>query len=146
MLTGFTTIRIVTNFNAVLLFQLPPKSSYINSRCHQQFFAYILTLKTHFYKLFFCFQFRCPLSYIEGFKTGKLPLCAPGKGYANTLIRGLVEGKRLSQEEAIAYIEEASSTALWHFKLQSILLISTTPCKIMNSSVASSYIVFYLIL
>ncbi|KAM7268167.1 hypothetical protein ACFE04_010333 [Oxalis oulophora] len=51
----------------------------------------------------------CPLSDIEGFKTGRLPLVAPCKEYANTLVTGLVEGNQLSNEEAMAYIDEAST-------------------------------------
>ncbi|KAF5730197.1 histone deacetylase 5 [Tripterygium wilfordii] len=54
----------------------------------------------------------CPLSDVESFKAGKLPLCAPSKEYANTLIRGLVEGEQLSEEEAVAYIEKSSTTPL----------------------------------
>lgn len=50
----------------------------------------------------------CPLLDIELFKSGKLPLCAPNKSYANTLIRGLVEGEQLSEAEAIAYIDAAA--------------------------------------
>ncbi|XP_065878815.1 histone deacetylase 5 isoform X2 [Euphorbia lathyris] len=50
----------------------------------------------------------CPLSNVEGFITGKLPLCAPSKEYANVLVKGLVEGGQLSEDEAIAYIKEAS--------------------------------------
>lgn len=47
---------------------------------------------------------------IEGFKSGKLPLCAPNKSYANTLIKGLVEGEQLSESEAIAYIDAAAKS------------------------------------
>ncbi|KAL6995076.1 Histone deacetylase 5 [Sarracenia purpurea var. burkii] len=54
----------------------------------------------------------CTLSDIESFKLGKFPLCAPGKEYANTLIRGLVEGKQISEEEARTYILEASTKPL----------------------------------
>ncbi|XP_010522651.1 PREDICTED: histone deacetylase 5-like [Tarenaya hassleriana] len=50
----------------------------------------------------------CPLSHVEKFKTGEFPLRPPAKAYANTLIRGLVEGGRLSEEEAKAYIENAT--------------------------------------
>lgn len=39
-------------------------------------------------------------------------MCKPSKAYANTLIRGLAEGKQLSEEEATTYIEEAASRAL----------------------------------
>ncbi|XP_021615656.1 histone deacetylase 5 isoform X2 [Manihot esculenta] len=51
----------------------------------------------------------CSLSDVERFKSGKVPLCAPCKEYANTLIQGLIEGGQFSEEEAITYIEEASS-------------------------------------
>ncbi|GMN54275.1 hypothetical protein TIFTF001_023400 [Ficus carica] len=54
----------------------------------------------------------CGLSEIEGFKSGKLPLRAPSERYANTLVRGLVEGKQLSEEEAMAYIQETSTKPL----------------------------------
>ncbi|KDP31342.1 hypothetical protein JCGZ_11718 [Jatropha curcas] len=54
----------------------------------------------------------CPLSAIERFKSGEVPLRAPCKEYANTLIKGLVEGGRLTEEEAIAYIQEASTKPL----------------------------------
>lgn len=52
---------------------------------------------------------RCSLSDIERFKSGKLPLHAPNKAYANTLIKGLVEGEQLSEVEAMAYIDAASA-------------------------------------
>lgn len=54
----------------------------------------------------------CPLSDIENFKSGKFPVNSPAKAYANTLVKGLVQGKQLSEAEAIAYIEEASSKPL----------------------------------
>ncbi|KAF3438084.1 hypothetical protein FNV43_RR20840 [Rhamnella rubrinervis] len=54
----------------------------------------------------------CTQSEIEGFKSGKIPLRPPATNYAQTLIRGLVEGKQLSEEEANAYIQEASSRPL----------------------------------
>ncbi|GMH17609.1 hypothetical protein Nepgr_019450 [Nepenthes gracilis] len=44
----------------------------------------------------------CELVDVKSFRFGKLPLLAPGKAYANALIRGLVEGKRLSEIEAIS--------------------------------------------
>ncbi|XP_027919857.1 histone deacetylase 5-like [Vigna unguiculata] len=47
---------------------------------------------------------------IERFKSGKLPLHAPNKAYANSLIKGLVEGEQLSEQEAIAYIEGAAKS------------------------------------
>lgn len=54
----------------------------------------------------------CDIADIENFRSGKLPLRAPGKEYANTLIRGLVEGKQLTQAEAGAYIDEAAAKPL----------------------------------
>ncbi|XP_047329871.1 histone deacetylase 5 isoform X2 [Impatiens glandulifera] len=48
-------------------------------------------------------------SDVEGFKTGKLPLNAPAKEYENTLLKGLMEDKYLSQEDAIAYLGDAST-------------------------------------
>ncbi|KAK9926116.1 hypothetical protein M0R45_023363 [Rubus argutus] len=54
----------------------------------------------------------CTPSEIEGFKSGEHALCAPAINYANMIVRGLVEGKQLSQEEAMAYIQEASTKGL----------------------------------
>uniref|UniRef100_A0A5B7BC80 histone deacetylase n=1 Tax=Davidia involucrata TaxID=16924 RepID=A0A5B7BC80_DAVIN len=54
----------------------------------------------------------CTLSNIESFKTGNLPLCAPNKDYANILVKGLVEGNKLPEEEAMAYIQEAYTKPL----------------------------------
>ncbi|KAF9624201.1 hypothetical protein IFM89_008139 [Coptis chinensis] len=54
----------------------------------------------------------CPLSDLESYSTGKLPLAAPPKSYMDTLVKGLVEGKQLSSEEAIAYINDASARLL----------------------------------
>ncbi|CAL1381622.1 unnamed protein product [Linum trigynum] len=51
----------------------------------------------------------CSLSDAEKFRCGEFSLRAPCKEYANTLVRGLVEGGQLSEEEAIAYIKQASS-------------------------------------
>lgn len=59
-----------------------------------------------------CFPFRCTLSHVDCFKSGNFPMCAPSKDYANTMIKGLVEGKRLSEEEAVAYMKEASTKEL----------------------------------
>ncbi|XP_010456940.1 PREDICTED: histone deacetylase 5 [Camelina sativa] len=54
----------------------------------------------------------CTLSVFEKFKSGEIPLKPPAKAYANTFIRGLVEGGRFSEEEAEAYIDKAASTPL----------------------------------
>ncbi|KAL3813035.1 hypothetical protein ACJIZ3_014303 [Penstemon smallii] len=54
----------------------------------------------------------CTLSDINSFKSGKLPMYPPCKEYANTLVKGLVEGKQLIEEEALAYIQEASTKPL----------------------------------
>ncbi|GFZ03510.1 histone deacetylase 5 [Actinidia rufa] len=54
----------------------------------------------------------CTLSDVESFKSGKFPLCAPSKEYASTLVGGLVGGKLLSEDEAMAYILEASTKPL----------------------------------
>ncbi|KAL7161222.1 hypothetical protein ACSBR2_041803 [Camellia fascicularis] len=54
----------------------------------------------------------CTISDVENFKSGKFPLSAPAKGYVNILVRGLEEGKQLSEEEAMAYILEASTKPL----------------------------------
>ncbi|KAJ4960312.1 hypothetical protein NE237_020222 [Protea cynaroides] len=54
----------------------------------------------------------CPISHIENFKSGKFPMHAPCKEYANTLARGLIEGKQLSEAEAMAYIDDASARPL----------------------------------
>ncbi|KAG5536467.1 hypothetical protein RHGRI_024033 [Rhododendron griersonianum] len=54
----------------------------------------------------------CTLSDVESFKSGLHPLCAPAKEYADTLVRGLVGGNQFSEEEAMAYILEASTNPL----------------------------------
>ncbi|KAH9722175.1 Histone deacetylase 5 [Citrus sinensis] len=54
----------------------------------------------------------CSLSAVGKFKSGEFPLRAPAPPYTNTLIKGLVEGKQLSEEEAKAYIHEASTKRL----------------------------------
>lgn len=51
---------------------------------------------------------RCTKSEMDGYKSGELPLCAPAKNYVNTIARGLVEGKQLTQGAAMAYLQEAS--------------------------------------
>ncbi|CAI9111825.1 OLC1v1012148C1 [Oldenlandia corymbosa var. corymbosa] len=54
----------------------------------------------------------CTLSDVESFKSGKFPVCPPSKAYFNTLFKGLTEGNQLSEEEAVAYLEQASSKEL----------------------------------
>ncbi|KAL0333850.1 UNVERIFIED_CONTAM: Histone deacetylase 5 [Sesamum angustifolium] len=54
----------------------------------------------------------CTASDVDSFISGKFPINPPCKEYANTLIKGLVEGKQLSEEEASAYIHEASTKPL----------------------------------
>jgi histone deacetylase 4/5 len=54
----------------------------------------------------------CLNSEMKSFLSGEVPVCAPGKAYANVLIRGLVEGGQLAEEEAMAYIQEASNQPL----------------------------------
>ncbi|KAI7985344.1 Histone deacetylase 5 [Camellia lanceoleosa] len=54
----------------------------------------------------------CTISDVENFKSGKFPSSAPAKGYVNILVRGLEEGKQLSEEAAMAYILEASTKPL----------------------------------
>ncbi|CAK7344157.1 unnamed protein product [Dovyalis caffra] len=54
----------------------------------------------------------CEISDIESFKRGEFPMRPPPTEYVHTLVKGLVEGGQLSEEEAIAYIEEASSKPL----------------------------------
>lgn len=54
----------------------------------------------------------CMNSDMESFKSGKLPIVAPCKVYMNTLVRGLVEGGQLSEEEAMEYIQEATKKPL----------------------------------
>ncbi|KAF5477151.1 hypothetical protein F2P56_003823 [Juglans regia] len=49
---------------------------------------------------------------VKSFKSGELPLRGPCKAYAATLIKGLVGGGLLSEEEAMAYIQEASTKPL----------------------------------
>ncbi|XP_020242958.1 histone deacetylase 5-like [Asparagus officinalis] len=49
----------------------------------------------------------CPFSYVDRFKSGELPTCAPAESYKNTLLKGLVEGKQLTREEAEEYIKNA---------------------------------------
>ncbi|KAL4360830.1 hypothetical protein GQ457_04G015860 [Hibiscus cannabinus] len=54
----------------------------------------------------------CSLSAFESMKSGEIPLHAPSKDYAGTLVRGLVQGKQLSEEEAMTYIQVACTKSL----------------------------------
>ncbi|OVA00799.1 Histone deacetylase superfamily [Macleaya cordata] len=54
----------------------------------------------------------CPLSDIELYRSGKLRINGPSKEYMNVLVKGLVEGRQLSEEEAIAYINEGFTRPL----------------------------------
>ncbi|VFQ97970.1 unnamed protein product [Cuscuta campestris] len=54
----------------------------------------------------------CSSSDVDSFKSGEFPICAPSKGYAEVLIKGLVEGKQFTEEQAAAYIHYASTTPL----------------------------------
>ncbi|KAL8465178.1 hypothetical protein ACS0TY_034612 [Phlomoides rotata] len=54
----------------------------------------------------------CSISDVECFLSGKVPINPPCKEYANVLVKGLVEGKQLSEEEASAYIQEAFTKPL----------------------------------
>ncbi|RZC60981.1 hypothetical protein C5167_022754 [Papaver somniferum] len=54
----------------------------------------------------------CSILDIELFKSGKLPLNAPSKEYKDVLVKGLVEGKQLSEEEAVAYINDGFTRPL----------------------------------
>lgn len=56
--------------------------------------------------------FRCDMLHVENFESGNVPLRAPGDDYADTLVRGLVEGGQLSEEEAVSYIKEAATKPL----------------------------------
>nr|CAB3454883.1 unnamed protein product [Digitaria exilis] len=54
----------------------------------------------------------CPSSDIERYKSGELPLAPPSKTYAATLIKGLVEGKKLDADGAANYINAAAARGL----------------------------------
>ncbi|XP_031489923.1 histone deacetylase 5 [Nymphaea colorata] len=54
----------------------------------------------------------CPMSDIDRFKSGELPLSLPAAGYKSCLIRGLVEGKQLCQQDAVAYLDSAATFPL----------------------------------
>ncbi|KAG1341958.1 histone deacetylase 5 [Cocos nucifera] len=52
----------------------------------------------------------CSCSEIDQFRSGELPVSGPSNDYMNTLVRGLVEGKQITREEAIAYINDAATS------------------------------------
>ncbi|XP_071731551.1 histone deacetylase 5-like isoform X2 [Rutidosis leptorrhynchoides] len=54
----------------------------------------------------------CTHANVEEFKSGKVPIRAPAKEYEDTLVRGLLQGKQLSEDEARAYIQEAATKPL----------------------------------
>ncbi|CAL9083864.1 unnamed protein product [Musa textilis] len=54
----------------------------------------------------------CSASDVERFKSGELPASAPTKDYMKTLVNGLVEGKQLTMEEAVAYVNDAATRKL----------------------------------
>nr|XP_019709911.1 histone deacetylase 5 isoform X5 [Elaeis guineensis] len=54
----------------------------------------------------------CSCSEIDQFRSGELPVSGPSNDYMNTLVRGLVEGKQITREEAIAYINDAAMREL----------------------------------
>ncbi|XP_078155091.1 histone deacetylase-related / HD-like protein [Carex rostrata] len=54
----------------------------------------------------------CLLSEINRFKLGEVPLSPPPPKYVNILIKGLVEGKQLTEAEALNYIDVAASKKL----------------------------------
>ncbi|XP_065013110.1 histone deacetylase 5-like isoform X1 [Musa acuminata AAA Group] len=54
----------------------------------------------------------CSASDVERFKSGELPASVPAKDYMNTLVNGLVEGKQLTREEAVAYVNGAATWKL----------------------------------
>jgi histone deacetylase 4/5 len=49
---------------------------------------------------------------INQLKSGEAPLSPPPPKYVNILIKGLVEGKQLTETEAMDYINAASSKEL----------------------------------
>ncbi|KAH7665181.1 Histone deacetylase family protein [Dioscorea alata] len=54
----------------------------------------------------------CPLSTVEECKSGKLPMIGASKEYMKVLVKGLVEGKQFTQDDAIAYINQAAAKSL----------------------------------
>ncbi|KAJ4762927.1 Histone deacetylase 5 [Rhynchospora pubera] len=54
----------------------------------------------------------CASSDIDRCKSGEIPLSPPPPKYANVLIKGLVEGKQLTEAEALDYINVATSKKL----------------------------------
>lgn len=66
----------------------------------------------HIYSSFLVLYCRCLLSEINRFKLGEVPLSPPSPKYVNILIKGLVEGKQLTEAEALNYIDVAASKKL----------------------------------
>ncbi|KAG5047038.1 hypothetical protein JHK86_016444 [Glycine max] len=62
------------------------------------------------------FPTPCSLLDIENFKYGKVPLRAPNKAYANTLIKWLVDGEQLSKVEVIA-CNSIAFKSLWDMEI-----------------------------
>lgn len=56
--------------------------------------------------------FTCSMCDVEKFKHGQLPLSPPSSRYANILVQGLIQGKVLSQDDAMDYIRAASTSPL----------------------------------
>ncbi|KAJ3673101.1 hypothetical protein LUZ60_006475 [Juncus effusus] len=54
----------------------------------------------------------CSVSDIQEYKSGKFPMAPPAKKYVNVLIKGLVEGGQLTEEEAVDYINAATATTV----------------------------------
>lgn len=54
----------------------------------------------------------CSNTAVEKCKSGEIPMCAPAKEYANTLVEGLVRGNQLTREEAIDYVQNAVNAGL----------------------------------
>lgn len=54
----------------------------------------------------------CTFSDVDNFKSGVFPINPPSKEYTNTLVKGMLEGNQFTEEEALAYIKEASTKAL----------------------------------
>lgn len=58
------------------------------------------------------FLLSCPSSDVNDYKSGKLPVRYPSQAYFNTLKRGLVEGKQMTEKEAFKYLDKAARKPL----------------------------------